>query len=229
MAHELVKFDFHGNELDVVRDGDDVWISVRRVCEALGIAHEPQMRKLDGKPWARVITMITEAENKARREMSMMHLDALAMWLATIDADKVSPVARSKVIDFQCECARVLRDHFFPRTTPIIVAPTYPVDVELVHGPRIKDDLALCAEISDHAKMVARASGRSLQSVHGVMRRRYRTPSIYDVSRLFAAEMRSLMTDLGTGRLLLPPAKRRGPPVSGSQLRLVWPEPAAGA
>lgn len=29
MANELVKFNFHGNELDVVRDGEDVWVSVR--------------------------------------------------------------------------------------------------------------------------------------------------------------------------------------------------------
>ena len=55
----LVKFNFHGDELDVIKEQDKLWISVRRVCEALGLDKATQMRKLKEKEWACVVMMTT--------------------------------------------------------------------------------------------------------------------------------------------------------------------------
>lgn len=49
--------------------------------------------------------------------MFAIHLDSLPMWLATIEASRVAEHVRSKLITYQKECARVLRDHFFGRQT----------------------------------------------------------------------------------------------------------------
>lgn len=109
----IVKVAFHGDDLDTVKTGDDAWVSVRRVCDALQISHEPQLAKLKSKPWATMTMIVTVAEDGRNREQAFVHLDSLPMWLATIEPSKVAPAARAKLVDYQRECARVLRDHFF--------------------------------------------------------------------------------------------------------------------
>lgn len=105
-------FPFHDTTLDVARDNGDLWVSIRRVCEALGIAVQGQLTKLRGKPWAG-ITMIVTPSSSGDQRTAYLHLDALPMWLATIEPSRVSAEARPRLERFQIECARTLRDHFF--------------------------------------------------------------------------------------------------------------------
>ena len=39
-------------KLDVIKEQDKLWVSVRRVCEALGVNADGQRLKLKYKPWA---------------------------------------------------------------------------------------------------------------------------------------------------------------------------------
>lgn len=48
----------------------------------------------------------------------MLHLDALPMWLATIEPSRVAAEARPRLERFQLECAKALRDHFFGQHHP---------------------------------------------------------------------------------------------------------------
>jgi hypothetical protein len=61
--------------------------------------------------------IVAVAEDGKEREMLFVHLDCLPMWLATIEASRVKEDVRPKLIAYQKECARVLRDHFFGRNT----------------------------------------------------------------------------------------------------------------
>ena len=88
-AAELMKVDFHGDQLEAVKDGDKVWVSLRRCCENLGIALGSQLTKLKNKPWATVMFFITVADDGKPRVMAMLALDSLPLWLATIDTGKV--------------------------------------------------------------------------------------------------------------------------------------------
>lgn len=113
-------FTFHDTTLDVARDNGDLWVSIRRVCEALGLSRPAQQRKLKEKTWARVTVIgATGAMNAPvgadgnPHEQLYIHLDALPMWLATIEPSRVSSEARPRLERFQLECARALRDHFF--------------------------------------------------------------------------------------------------------------------
>lgn len=58
----------------------------------------------------------TVAEDGRTRETQCLDLDALPMWLATINPSKVKPELRAKLELFQREAAAVLRDHFFGRS-----------------------------------------------------------------------------------------------------------------
>ena len=117
----LVRVPFHGDEIECVHDERGVWVALRRMCEALGIDTDSQRKKLADKPWATTVTNAVVAEDGKPREMVCLHLDSVPMWLATIEPSRVAEGARSKLVDYQRECARVLRDHFFGR---VALAPT---------------------------------------------------------------------------------------------------------
>lgn len=113
----LVSVPFQGGAIDAVRDDRGVWVSVRRVCDVLGIAHQGQFVKLQASEWATITTIVTVGSDGKQREMSFINQDAFPMWLATIDVNRVAEQARPILIAYQREAARVLREHFFPRPT----------------------------------------------------------------------------------------------------------------
>lgn len=112
MAADMVKVPFHGDELLAVQDDRGVWVSIRRVCEVLGVDESTQRRKLKDRAWA--VTGIKPATGPDGKtyQAACLHVDALPMWLATIETSKVKPEARKKLERFQVEAAKVLRDHF---------------------------------------------------------------------------------------------------------------------
>lgn len=115
MASTIEIVGFHGDVLQAVREGGDVWVVVRRVCEALGIAEQRQAAKLKSKAWACTTLMVAHDSSGREQELFCVALDSLPMWLGNIEASRVKPEARDKLIAYQKECARVLRDHFFGR------------------------------------------------------------------------------------------------------------------
>ena len=121
----LVKVDFHGDVIEGVVDDDGTpWISIRRVCEALGVDTAAQLEKLKGEDeWATIGLIPMVADDGKMRPQSCLSLDHLPMWLATIKASKVAPEARPKLAIYKRECARVLYEHFFGRRQLAQVAP----------------------------------------------------------------------------------------------------------
>ena len=108
----LVPFDFHGDTIDVVEKDVTLWVSVRRICESLGIDDRTQRRKLQLAPWARGVMMTLLDANLHNQTAFMCDLDSLPMWFASITPSKVAPEVRKKLELYQNEAARVLRDHF---------------------------------------------------------------------------------------------------------------------
>jgi hypothetical protein len=108
----IERFDFHGDELDVAREGDVLWVSVRRVCDALGVAANMQIAKLKGKPWAGGMMIISPSDGGPQSTFCLP-LRALPMWLATIEPSRVAESVRAKLERYQVECADALADYFF--------------------------------------------------------------------------------------------------------------------
>lgn len=61
--------------------------------------------------------MTVVAEDGKKREMTCLPLDMLNGWLFGIDANRVKPEIKDKVIAYQRECFKVLADHFGIGTT----------------------------------------------------------------------------------------------------------------
>jgi phage antirepressor YoqD-like protein len=113
MENQIVKVGFHGGEIEAVKVGNDVWVSVRRICENLGIDPKNQQEKLSQKRWASCKVLSTSQGQSQCREQFMLHLDSVPMWLANIDSNRVAEDARGLLDAYQLEATKVLRDHFY--------------------------------------------------------------------------------------------------------------------
>lgn len=111
--NQIVHIDFHGGQIEAVQRGEDIWVSVRRACEHLGIASNGQIEKLKDKEWATDKIILSVDPNGRNRKHFMLHIDSFPMWLATIDTGRVAKSVRPLLVAYQKEAAKVLRDHFF--------------------------------------------------------------------------------------------------------------------
>lgn len=112
----VVEVPFYGDVIEAVQDESGVWVSIRRGCENLGVATQRQLDKLKSKPWACVTEKVMHDSTGREQKIACLHLDAVPMWLATIDARKLKEHLREKLARYQKEAAKVLADHFFGRT-----------------------------------------------------------------------------------------------------------------
>lgn len=94
----------------VQQDGTE-WVSPNHICDALGIDWKSQHRKLHGKPWACMVNLTMQVSGQ-NRELAMIDRRTLTMWLATIDARRVSEDARDALLAYQNEAADALDKYF---------------------------------------------------------------------------------------------------------------------
>lgn len=99
--------------LTVERDGE-VYVPIKPICEAIGIADRPQREKLQTDEFfdsVGTIIVSTGADGKSY-EMYALPLKYIYGWLATINPGKVAPEAREAVTRYRRECYDVLYEHF---------------------------------------------------------------------------------------------------------------------
>jgi hypothetical protein len=180
----IVPYDFHGDRLEVIERDGQFFAALRPMCEALGIDVDSQRKKLREKPWAVAVFITATGSDGKKYEMLGLHLDSVPMWLATIEPARVAEAMRGKLLRYQLECARVLRDHFLGRReAPPQPAstPTLPAPATAAVQARIGDDVRAKAVVRALCSTAANVSGRSVQSVQGEIRRPWGVASIYRV------------------------------------------------
>jgi hypothetical protein len=123
MSCSLVRVDFHGDTLECVERDGKVWVSIKRVCEVIGIDHSRQIRKLRDDECCTVDEMSTVGQDGKIREMSMLELKFLAGWLFTISPGKVKQELRDKLILYKNECYEYLDQRFRNRPQAEMAVP----------------------------------------------------------------------------------------------------------
>lgn len=114
---QLVNVDFDGNTIEAVQTPDgEVFASLKRMCEDLGIQVQPQAAKLKTKEWATTTMIVVVAEDGKERELLMLHKDSIPGWLFSISPSKIAPDLRPRLVVFQKKAARALADFFYGRT-----------------------------------------------------------------------------------------------------------------
>lgn len=96
---------FHGTNVQSVEIDGKPHVVLRPLVESIGMNYASQFAKLKGKSWATVAMTTTVGADGKSREMTVIDLRTLTMWLATIDENRVSPEARPLVIAYQSEVA----------------------------------------------------------------------------------------------------------------------------
>lgn len=97
-----------------VSETGQVYIPVKPICEAIGVAFQAQHLKLqEHEILAPTITlrMIVAADGKLR-EMVCIPLEYVYGWLFTINAKNVSETAHDSILRYQHECYEILYRHF---------------------------------------------------------------------------------------------------------------------
>lgn len=113
----IVPFTFDGDSLDVVRLPDgDVGVSIRRLCEAIGLNPDAQRKRLDraakeGLRWA-CTSMVTVQVEGQGRALAFLPRRSLPMWAATVDTGKARPEVRAKLVRYQDAAAEALAAAF---------------------------------------------------------------------------------------------------------------------
>lgn len=113
MKNEIVKI--HDAEFLCPRDGDNIFVAIRPVCDFLGIDHSSQIRNLKNDPeflGSTVVNMTTVGADGKDREMVCLPLQFFFGWLAQIDHTKVKEEIRPTVIQYKIEVSNILYNHF---------------------------------------------------------------------------------------------------------------------
>jgi hypothetical protein len=108
----LVKFNFRGDVLDVVTTSVGAYVSVRKVCDVLGVDFSGQLQKLKTDE-AIGAEMIPTPSNGGTQKVACIEFRFLPLWLATIHTSKVRPAIKPNLIEYKRECAEALADHFY--------------------------------------------------------------------------------------------------------------------
>lgn len=110
---ELIRIPFHGTEVLTVEVDGRPHVVLRPAIEALGLAYQPQHRKLAGKSWARVTTRVMQIPgDDQRREHVVVDVRTFLMLLATIDEHRVKPEVRPLLVAFQAEVADAIEAYW---------------------------------------------------------------------------------------------------------------------
>lgn len=90
-------------------------IPIKPICEALGVAHEVQFRKLKEHPIfsSAITTMVTVASDNKEREMLCIPIQFLSGWIFSINPANVKEEAKEGLIKYQLECNKALFNYFF--------------------------------------------------------------------------------------------------------------------
>jgi P22_AR N-terminal domain len=113
---------FDGGSLDVTRRPDgDVGVTLRRLCEIVGVTFPSQLNRLRraselGARWATVFMMNTVGADHA---MIVIPRRSIPMWAATLNASRCAPGVQPKLVAFQDEAADVLAAAFMPDNLPL--------------------------------------------------------------------------------------------------------------
>lgn len=116
---EVKEIDFYGDkisaalvQLDVVQQ---IYVPIRPLCEYLGLNWSGQFERIKRNPvmeTALSSVRITRTQGKRSQNLVALQLEMLPGWLFGIEAQRVKPELKDKIIRYQRECFRVLWQAF---------------------------------------------------------------------------------------------------------------------
>ena len=111
MSEKQALIEFHGDQIQTVRTEKGIYVALKPVVSNLGLDWKSQRAKLNlNQRWG-VITLPLETSG-GKQSVMCIPLRKLNGWLFSVNPDKVLPMLKQKVIDYQEECFHVLYNHW---------------------------------------------------------------------------------------------------------------------
>lgn len=113
---KLTTIPFHDDTLFAIEEGGAVYVAVRPICDGLGISADRQRDRIRRDTiLSEGATMMGVPSAGGEQASFCLRLDLLQGWLFGIDASRVKPEARDRVLAYQRECFAALHGHFYGR------------------------------------------------------------------------------------------------------------------
>lgn len=124
MNTQALTVNFHNQSLIAVVINSVPHVAMKPICDNIGLQWEAQLKRIKRHPVLSATMSIMDmvAEDGRRREMVMLPIDYLNGWLFSVDANRVKPEIKGRLIDYQRECFRVLSKHFLSPAEPMQAA-----------------------------------------------------------------------------------------------------------
>ena len=105
---------FYNDEIVAIRVANGaIYVPIRPICDNLGVTLAGQRERINRDPvLAGESTSVSVTLTQQTREMICLPLKYIPGWLFGINADRVKPELRDKVIRYQRECYDVLAEAF---------------------------------------------------------------------------------------------------------------------
>lgn len=148
---------FYDDEIIAVQVEDStVYVPLRPICDLLGIQWSAQRRRINRdeilSEVARIISVsVTDTLRTRDREMLCLPLDFVNGFLFGINAQRVNPEVKPKLLRYQRECYQVLADAFIDRPVSDDWMQTSP------------ETIATLKQIRENALAVARLAEEQMQ------------------------------------------------------------------
>ena len=113
-ATTLAAVEFHGATLVTTLVDGVPHVALRPLCDAIGIDWQGQHKRLSSHPILSSVVSVTETTGGDGKtyKMTCLPLKHLNGWLFGVDANRVDPAVRERLLEYQRECYDALADYW---------------------------------------------------------------------------------------------------------------------
>lgn len=106
--------EFQGKEIETIKTKKGgIWVSVKRICENIGITSNAQVTKLNNREDLCCNVIVVPDKKGVKQRMFCIELKSLAGWLYTLNPQKVRPAIKESLIFYQKETTNVIQEYWF--------------------------------------------------------------------------------------------------------------------
>ena len=115
--NQVQNISFHGQTVPVFSHNNQHYVAMKPIVENIGLDWVSQYKKIQRSEILKsgMVMMTIPATDGKTYETACLPLDYLNGWLFGVEANRVKPEIRSRLLTYQRECFRVLNEHFNPR------------------------------------------------------------------------------------------------------------------
>ncbi|MBF6672426.1 phage antirepressor N-terminal domain-containing protein [Glutamicibacter sp. FBE19] len=109
----LVEIPFKNTALYVTSEDGKPLVSLRHMCESIGLDVESQRKRINRSAWGRAVMMTATGSDGKNYQMTMIDRRVMTIWLATVETSRIKDVeVRQRLEAFQNEAADALDSYF---------------------------------------------------------------------------------------------------------------------